>query len=111
VVDGSEQNPTAKKPRGPGKRFEKGKSGNPGGRPKEVGHVKELAKQHTELAIKTLAEICEHGDKSAARVAAAEALLNHAWGRPEQAVSFEDKDGKAIVPHIEIVLHNDTTKV
>jgi len=55
----------------------KGQSGNPGGRPKEVGHVRELAKQYTEEAIETLVMIMR--DESApprARSAAAETLLN-----------------------------------
>lgn len=68
-------------------KFEKGQSGNPGGRPKEVGHVRELARAHTDAAIRTLTEI--HGDVSQpapARVAAAQALLDRAWGKPSQAI-------------------------
>jgi Family of unknown function (DUF5681) len=36
-----------------GKPFQKGRSGNPGGRPKVVAEVKELARQHTGKAIET----------------------------------------------------------
>jgi hypothetical protein len=35
----------------------KGKCGNPRRRPKEIGSVRELAKQYTEAAIDTLAKI------------------------------------------------------
>jgi hypothetical protein len=35
----------------------KGQSGNKAGRPKEVGHVRELARQHTEEAIETLVAV------------------------------------------------------
>ena len=78
--------------------FRKGQSGNPGGRPKETGHVRELARQHTGESIATLAAIM--GDKSEnarARVAAAEALLDRAWGRPAQSHTLEvDAGGKLL---------------
>ena len=40
-----------------GKPFKKGQSGNPGGRPKVVAEVKELARAHTDKAIETLVSI------------------------------------------------------
>ena len=64
--------------------IQKGEVRNPGGRPKTIGYVRELASQQTEAAIQTLAEIC--GNKTyppAARVTAANALLDRAYGRPE----------------------------
>lgn len=68
-------------------RWQKGQSGNPSGRPKEAYRISDLAKQHTEEALATLVEICQ--DKTAssgARVNAACALLDRAWGKPVQAV-------------------------
>lgn len=65
-----------------GHRFRKGQSGNPGGRPKVVAEVRELARQHTTLAIETLAKIAKEADRDAARVAAANSLLDRGWGRP-----------------------------
>lgn len=61
----------------------KGQSGNPGGRPKTIGHLRDLVREHTNDAIATLAQIM--GDENAppdARIRAAEALLNRAWGKP-----------------------------
>jgi len=60
-------------------------SPNPGGRPKALHDVQELARQHTETAINTLAEIM-HDEKAPhnARLSAAEALLARGWGRPIQ---------------------------
>ncbi len=63
--------------------FQKGRSGNPGGRPKAVKDVEEAAREHTPLAMRTLAEICaEARAPAAARVAAASTLLDRAWGKP-----------------------------
>jgi ClpX C4-type zinc finger len=61
-----------------------------GGRPKEIGHVKELARQHTPEAIRVLAAIMnDENEPSAARVRAAECLLDRAWGKPAQQISGE----------------------
>lgn len=76
--------------------FNKGKSGNPGGRPKEVGEVKELARQHTVEAIETLVDIMKHGDRDASRVSAAEAILDRGWGKPSQAI---EHDGNLALIH------------
>src|SRR6187401_1428768 len=73
---------------GKGRPFQKGVSGNPGGRPKVLGDVQELARQKSPEAITTLANIM-HDDKAppAARVAAANALLDRGYGKPTQPIS------------------------
>lgn len=43
--------------------------------------IKVLARQHTTLAINTLAAICRGSDNDSARVNAAEALLDRGYGR------------------------------
>jgi hypothetical protein len=77
-----------RKPRGAGRPFQPGRSGNPGGRPKEVGHVRDLARQHTEQAIAALVEVMQTG-KDSARAAAAAELLNRAWGKATQPIKQE----------------------
>lgn len=65
-----------------------GRSGNPGGRPKLIAEVRDLARGATEAAIGTLIEIMQDGRApAAARVSAATALLDRAWGKPAQAVA------------------------
>jgi len=67
------------------KPFEKGQSGNPGGRPKEVAEVKALARAHTTTAIETLVKIAKNKKATdAARVSACVALLDRGWGKSDK---------------------------
>lgn len=71
--------------RPPGRPFPKGKSGNPGGRPKltpEELEARTLAKQHTKEAIETLVGIMQDKKASpAARVSAACEILDRGHGK------------------------------
>ncbi len=69
-------------------RFVKGASGFQGKR-HDFSHVRDLAKIHTEDAIRVLAEIMiDPKADPAPRTRAAEALLNRAWGRPPEDLTF-----------------------
>jgi hypothetical protein len=73
---------------GKGRPFQKGVSGNPGGRPKVLGDVQELARHKSPEAITTLANIMNDAKAPpAARVAAANALLDRGYGKPTQPIS------------------------
>lgn len=76
---------TAKR-RGPGRPFPKGVSGNPGGRPKVIAEVRELAREQTSRAIAALVGVMEQGQSEAARVSAAQILLDRAWGKSSQTL-------------------------
>lgn len=75
------------------------------GRPKGVinratreqkGRIEELAKAHSPTALKALADIAKAGVSESARVSAASALLDRAYGRPRQAVEHTGADGGPI---------------
>ena len=74
--------------------FQKGRSGNPGGRPREIGEVRDLARQYTAAAVAALEGVMNSPTApAAARVAAAQALLDRAWGKPTQPLAGDDDAG------------------
>jgi hypothetical protein len=70
--------------------FQKGKSGNPGGRPKVAAEVRALAGEFTELAIYTLAGQIHMSDDERVVAAACNSILDRAIGRAPQAITGDD---------------------
>ena len=66
-----------------GRPFKKGESGNPSGRPKALGEITELARQHSPAAIAALVKALDDPERA---IPAAIALLDRAWGKPPVAV-------------------------
>ncbi len=86
--------------------WKKGQSGNPNGRPKVVGELRDLAREHTPTALRALIEVA--GSRSApesARVAAATAILDRGYGKPLQQIeakiefldTLNDADQRALL--------------
>ena len=70
--------------------FEKGKSGNPGGRPKDALGLRELAQERSVEALAALADIMnDKVSPPAARVSAAIAILDRGYGRPNQTQQIQ----------------------
>ena len=66
--------------------FLPGKSGNPGGRPKDEHRVSELARSYTAEAIETLVDLMRQGKDERVRGTAAQALLDRGWGKAKVEV-------------------------
>ena len=79
-------------------KFCKGESGNPGGRPKVLAEVQELARQHAPSAIVELARLALKAKSETARIAAIRELLDRGYGRPRQAVEVSAPVGDPLDP-------------
>lgn len=68
--------------------------------------IKSLARSHTETAVNTLVGIMnQHEAPAAARVTAAQALLDRGWGKPTQPLSGDDEgDPIKLIQRIERVI-------
>lgn len=60
----------------------------------QIANISDMAKMHSDAAIATLVEIATNGAASeGARVSAANAILDRAWGKPLQGVDHTSSDG------------------
>jgi hypothetical protein len=71
-------------------RWQKGTSGNPGGRKRIAAEVIEAAQALSETAIATLEKLLTD-ENPMVKLRASEILLNRAWGTPAQFVNVESK--------------------
>lgn len=71
--------------------FEKGQSGNPGGRPKENAEVKALARSHGKAALEKIVALMGSQDERIA-LAASQTLLDRGFGKPAQVLVGDDDE-------------------
>jgi hypothetical protein len=86
--------------------FQPGQSGNPGGNPKKLAELVDLARSLAPDAIKALHEIAVHGRSEKCRIVAAVALLDRGFGKPKIVESQADRP---VLHRIEKIIVNDRT--
>ena len=69
-------------------RLAPGQSGNPGGRPKREGEIRQLAQSNTRAVFMRLLEIATKGKDERSVVLACNAILDRGWGKPAQTLEL-----------------------
>lgn len=76
--------------------FEKGKSGNPGGRPKKNREVEQLCREASPEALVRLKQIMRQQKDIKAALQAALGILAYGLGKPRQAIEMTGAEGGPI---------------
>jgi hypothetical protein len=83
--------------------WQKGRSGNPGGRVKVDPELKAIAREYTQDAIGTAVAIMRNPEaRDSDRLKAAEILLDRGHGKPRQELEHSGPDGTDLIPPPEI---------
>lgn len=70
----------------------------------QLGTLTEMAQSHARVALETLVSIARDGESEAARVSAANAILDRGYGKPVQGIDHKSSDGSMTPPtRIELV--------
>ncbi|MBJ7410133.1 MAG: hypothetical protein JHD15_07165 [Phenylobacterium sp.] len=78
-------------------------AGRPAGAPnKATKDIRDAAQEYSELALQVLVDVATNGDSAAAKVAAANAILDRAHGKPKQSVEATGADGAPLLPALKV---------
>jgi hypothetical protein len=88
--------------------FQPGQSGNPGGKPKKLAELVDLARSLAPDAIKALHEIAVHGRSEKCRIVATVALLDRGFGKPK--VAAESQADRPILHRIEKIIVSERNR-
>lgn len=94
--------------RGKGKPFQKGKSGNPGGRPpktQEERTLEDACRSKSMEALAVIEEIMVNGQNERNRITAALAIIERGHGKPVQPATLSGPNGAPLetVTRVELV--------
>jgi hypothetical protein len=89
------------------KKWQRGQSGNPAGKPKAFCEMQRLARSHSTEAIDRLVEIMRNKKAGNLSLRAAEILLDRAWGRVPFAVAGEGGEGPVKIEYAVSWKHHD----
>ncbi len=76
--------------------FQPGNRANPGGRPKSLIDIVELARKKSKANLERIADLAEHAEDENVRLRASIALHEIAWGKPQQQVNAVVQGGLVI---------------
>jgi hypothetical protein len=71
--------------------FQRGRSGNPGGRPRVIESLTREARLYTHEALRTLLRLMRSAKSETVKLNAAEMILSRGWGKPIQAVQIDGR--------------------
>lgn len=88
-----------------GRPFPPGQSGNPGGRPKGLGAIREQLADLEPIALQKLKQSLEDPDKY---LEAVKLILAYRWGKPPQSLELTGKDGESLTIQVNKLVFAET---